>query len=447
MTTIYSVGLHPQDQLTTPEVEKKIITPTIDPISPAGLPGVFSIVTFPYDLVKNLISYIKATALHDREGRDDAVTRLYSLGLNLFSSVQNLSSFFCIIATFFHNAKLAIINFNIPTRILSIMNVAGVCLCFLEVILEATAVFRSTKFLSIFHSKTLNKFETFLKEEDPNKKRKLLIACCKNIMKHKDSFVSQTVKGYLGDLMTELAKPIPLEKHILDFAEQALKAAYDDILIHDGTQIQNKYLVLSDEKKERIERVTAKKFRKTPEKIDEEIHSSERRQKQIQINCLARRVAPWCAKELSTKLSPLLNKMSTCSSEEKDLVRKELKDLLDTTRKQGQKYLVTHIVSLIIFSVAKVAYVGLLLSPAAPFVISATFFGLGVLSTINFMAHEGYIHNKGWTFSLYYLLPMPVRFVWEKSKAYFTAKKEAKLKNQVTQLSNNSCCRKVSKIA
>jgi hypothetical protein len=139
--------------------------------------------------------------------------------------------------------------------------------------------------------------------------------------------------------------------------------------------------------------------------------------------------------------------MRTSSSEEKEQVRKELKDLLETTKKQSQKYLVTHIISLIVFSVATVAYVGMLLSPVAPFVISATFFGLGILSTINYMAHEGYIHNRGWTFSLYYLLPLPVRFVWEKSKAYFAEKKEAKMKNQITQTPQAGRCAKVIKIA
>lgn len=389
----------------------------------SSLPSIFNLVTLPIDFISTIFSLKKAIEIGDKEAEAEASHRLTSLPLNMAGSLTSLATFLYQIGTYFKGAKNAILKLNIPTQILSKLNVIGFALSAIESIIELCAVKRLKNQLGQFHLNTEEKISTYFNEVDPTKKRKLLTESLNALTQNMDLPISSTLREQLIDIKRDLDSSINPSENTIDLVEKALHQASRELLIADAESMQKKYLKIAHSLHKKILKAVSRQIghRSTKDEIKSKAKEIEHRILEVKINKLARRVSPLAANELKDRLPGLLRKAKHGNDTAKAKALKEIKGLLQDAKIQTKKYLITHIISLCIFAATTVISVALMVGcpPTIPAIIMIN---LSLVSTINYLAERGTIKQKGWKFSFFDALPTPIQWICNKTAGIFRSK-------------------------
>lgn len=391
--------------------------PTIDPNAVGRLPSVFNLLSLPSDFFSALSALWKARAIGDAEGEIDATLRLSTLPLNALSSISDIATVVLILGRIASFVRVSISPFTfLPMSILSSINFIGLALSAIESVVEALAVDRQVKFLSNFHLNSVEKIDKYFNETDPQKKRVLLAQSCSDLCHKKGLPISIDLVVKLQKLELLLLFPGSTDQELLSHAEEVLKQASKQILQKDAEKLQEQFLTLSPSEKEKIQKIAIRKFPSAPpEKIAKEIEHSSLEILKVKSNSLARRVEPWCSKELSTKLAPALKNMKSSDPVIRNQAEKEIKELLSTTKIQAKKYLMYHIVSLCVFVASTLLFIALIAScpPLIPVFILT---GLGIASTTSYILYCASINQRGWKLSAKDCIPSVVKYIYKKGQ-------------------------------
>jgi hypothetical protein len=366
-----------------------------------------------------MYSYIKAIALGDTEAEIEASQRLTSIPLNMVSSLTSLSTFLYQIGTYIKGTKLALAKFYNPMQLLTRWNIFGFALSLIESIIEITTIKRLKKQIDQFHLSSEAKITAYLNESDPYLKKTMLLKTLDDLIKMPALPLSTSLQKKFIEMRSDVEKCYEPSDELIKLAEMALRQACDELVLYDAKQIQNKHFTIAPELQEKIEKLVTKRFEKEgKEKIDEEILKYQSDILKVKINKLARRVSPWFANELKDQLPALLEKVSGKDSLEKTAALKQIKQLLNTAKIQTKKYLITHIIALVTFSISAVVSTAIMVGcpPTIPGVIMLN---LGLASLFNYIGYKGTIKQKGWKFSLYDALPSPIQWLCDKTKKAF----------------------------
>jgi|GEM_PF-4916228 len=413
--------------------------PTIDPNAVGRLPSVFNLLSLPSDFFSALSALWKAQAIGDAEGEIDATLRLSSLPLNALSSISDIANFVLIIGRIASFVRVSISPFTfLPLSILSSINFIGLALSAIESVVEAVAVDRQVKFLSNFHLNSVEKIDNYFNETDPQKKRALLAQSCSHLCHKKGLPISSELVAKLQRLEVLLLFAGSTDQELLSQAEEVLKEASNQILLKDAEVLQDQFLTLSPSEKDKIEKIARRKFPSAPpEKIAKEIEHSSLEILKVKSNSLARRVEPWCSKELSTKLTPALQNMKSSDPEVRNQAAKEIKELLSTTKIQAKKYLIYHIVSLCVFVASTALFIALIAScpPLIPLFILT---GLGVVSTTSYLLYCASINQRGWKLSAKDCIPSVVKYIYKKGQDLYNNYTKPMKDRLVTQVTSSA---------
>jgi hypothetical protein len=191
-------------------------------------------------------------------------------------------------------------------------------------------------------------------------------------------------------------------------------------LIHDAEYIQKHYLSLTETEEDKIGSITRRRYaRSSQEEIALQIDQKKSKWLNVKSNNLARRVAPWCAEELSERLTPILMGLKSSDPEVKKKSALEMKELLSTTKIQAQKILMLHCAALAVFAIsACVAVASLVLCP--PLIPLTGIAAMIITSTISGLAYQGMIKQRGWKFCPSDCIPNFVKIVFAKTSAVFS---------------------------
>ena len=384
------------------------------------MPSVGNLFAIPFQIVYHSSYLLKSIYLGDVEGKIDATLRLSTLPLNALSSLSSLATTFMQIQTILLQLGSKVLNFSISGNFLLAGNVIGLFLSAIEIIVESVSIKRQVEFLGKFHLNSIEKIDQFIAEKDPKKKKELLIKCCHNLCHTKGLPLSEQLKETLSSLEMHLLRSGQIDEQTLTLAKNALTEASELILETDGKTLRQKFTDISAEENEKIHSIAKARFPSASrfQLLFEKIPLKNDLLK-IKSNKLARRVAPWCAKEISSKIKPLLEEMKSEDPMRKESAIKQIKDLLFTVNIQAKKYLYYHIVSLLIFVGSSIGMIALLAScpPLIPAVILGT---IGTVSMASYILHIGTIEQKGWKFSVSDCIPHMVKKGYVKVAKFFT---------------------------
>lgn len=415
----------------TGKAEVPLPQPTIEPNAVGRLPSALNILYFPFDLISTTSDLVKAKSVGDKEGEIDATLRLSTLPLNVLSSISGLATFLVQVSTITSYIRGVLFSIRISPNFLASLNIVGLILCFIESIVEGLAVKRQVELLSHFHLNTSDKIERYFTESDPEKKKKQLLAACHNLCCTKGLPLSNELLSSLKRLELTLLLSSSTSQELLDRADNLMHEANQQILCSDAEYLHSEFLTLSSSEKEKIERIGNRRFNSSSkEKIDQEVEASKIEMLTVKSNNLARRVAPWCAKEISSKLSPLLKQLKSVNPEVRKEAEIQLKELLSTTKTQVKKYLAYHIVSLIIFAASAAAYIALL-SSCPPLIPILLLGGIGFISSASYLLHLGSINQRRWTFSISDCIPPLIKAIYERAKQFYNS--DLSLKDRIIQ--------------
>ncbi|MBM3207081.1 MAG: hypothetical protein FJZ57_00515 [Chlamydiae bacterium] len=396
--------------------------PTIEPTEVGRLPGIVSIIFFPFDLIYNIFKLSKAKALGDKEALLEARIRLSSLPLNVFGSSCSILTMLYQIGNFLKCYNIDYFTIPLSKAAEFAFNVSGLALSVVECIVEIIAIKRQVNFLKHIHIKNLPSIEKFFNETDPNIKKEILLKAVQNINLTPSLPLSSTLRKTLSNLEILLTSDNPPTQKMMKLAVEAMDQATTELLINDAEYINDKYLILTEKEKTKIESIVKKSFSGQSETfIAAKIEETEANWLHVKSNNLARRVAPWCAIEISHRLNPILQDLKSSNPEIKKQAIKDMKELLSTSEIQAKKFLILHSVSLVIFALsACVAIASLaLFPPLVPLVGMTTIL---IASTVSYVAHEGMIKQKGWKFCAGDLIPDFLKIDCSKISRIFQAK-------------------------
>lgn len=411
---------------------------TIRPNAVGRLPGPLNLLLLPFDLIYTASALIKAKSLGDTEGELDATLRLSTLPLNALSSISSVITALFQLGTFASYVRVTLSSIHFSPNFLASMNIVGLILCAVETVIEALAVDRQVNFLSKFHLNSVEKIDNDLKEIDPKKKRKLLAQSCSHLCHKKGLSLSSDLIAKLKRLELMLLFAGSADTEILSQAESALHEASKQILQTDAESLQEKYLIITSAEKQKIENLAKRRFPKAPpEKIAKEIANSSLEILKVKSNNLARRVEPWCAQELSSKLAFLLKNMQSSDPTLREKATTEVKEILSLTKIQAKKYLIYHIVSLCVFIASAAVFIALLAS--CPPLIPVFFLGaIGLVSSISYILYTGSINQKGWKFSASDCIPSPIKYVYRKINQFYEAHAKPMKDRVVTHVTSSA---------
>ncbi|MCX6990901.1 MAG: hypothetical protein NTX49_07570 [Chlamydiae bacterium] len=389
--------------------EHSPLIPTAQHTTVGSLPGIFNLLTIPFDLIYTAASLLKAIYLGDREGEIDAKFRLSTLPLNALSSLSSLATTIMQIQKILVQIGAQALNFGVSIPFIFAANVVGLFLSVIEIIVESVSIKRQVKFLSGLHLNSLEKIEQFISEKDPRKKKELLIKSCHNLCYSKNVPISKMLKETLAALEMKLLFSDQIDEGAILLAQQALTEASAMILQTDAESLDRKYMQLSPEENQRIKSILKKRYPcSSPVQLLMEKMLLKREWLAVKSNNLSRRVSPWCAKEMSSKLKPLLEQMKSEDPVIKKNACKQVKELLFTAKIQAKKHLYYHIVSLVVFAVYAISMIALISS--CPPLIPAVMLGvIGTLSFASYILHAGTIEQKGWKFQASDCVPSLVK--------------------------------------
>jgi hypothetical protein len=164
------------------------------------LPGIFTILFFPFDLVYNVFKLTKAIALGDKEALLEAKTRLATLPVNVLGSACSVLTTLYQCSLVFKTMNMNFITMSLKSSAIMILNTAGLILSFVECVVEMIAIKRQVSFLRHLNIKNLPDLEKFLHEKDPKIKKIALDEALDNILQTPNLPLSSPLQNTLREL-------------------------------------------------------------------------------------------------------------------------------------------------------------------------------------------------------------------------------------------------------
>jgi hypothetical protein len=425
------------NQVTYPQPSPSL--PEAQHTTSGSLPGICNLLTLPFDLIYTSSCLVKAIYLGDKEGEIDATLRLSTLPLNALSSLSSLATTIVQIQTILAQIGTQVLKFGVSVNFLFAANVVGLFLSVFEIIVESVSIKRQAKFLSELHLNSLEKIDRFISEKDPHKKKELLIKCCRNLCYSENVPISKKLKETLSALEMNLLFSDQINEQAILLAKEALTEASAEILQSDAESLDSKYVQASPDEVRNLQCIAKKRF---PQASPVQLLLDKMLLKQellvVKSNNLARRVSPWCAKEASSKIKPLLEQMKSDDPVVKEQARKQTKDLLFTTQIQAKKYLYYHIVSLVVFTAFAISMIALLAS-CPPLIPSLMIGAIGTLSFASYILYTGTIEQKGWKFQASDCIPSLVKKGYGKICKFYSYCTKAKKPSITDGFSIKTC--------
>jgi hypothetical protein len=165
---------------------------------------------------------------------------------------------------------------------------------------------------------------------------------------------------------------------------------------------------------EKIKVFVEKKFGDLPpEEKKEKIIETYHKVVESKLAKLARRVQPWCAKEIAQNLPPILEKIKSADPKVQEEGLKEAEELMQTVKTQARKKLLVHIVAVVAIALSIAGFIALCVG--CPFAIPfALLLVGGTLASLNYFLAAGTLDNKGWKFSVENCIPNWVKWIARK---------------------------------
>lgn len=424
-------SIKPPSFFSTAKTEEMLPGPSLEPTTVARLPGALNLLHFPFDLISTTSALIKAKSMGDKEAEIDATLRLSSLPLNALSSLSDFATFLVQVGTLVSYIRGTLFSLRFSPNFLASMNIVGLILCFIESIVEGLAIKRQVNFLSHFHLNTSDKIEKYFTETDPIKKKNQLLAACHTLCHTEGLPLSPELLSSVRRLEMTLKLSSSTSQELLERADAAMHEAHQQILRSDAEYIRSEFLTLSSSEKEKMEKIAHRKFTAaSKEKIEQGAREGKLEMLTVKSNSLARRVAPWCTKEISERLTPLLEQLKSADPKIRKEAEVQMKEILATTKVQAKKYLAYHIVSLVVFIASAAAYIALL-SSCPPLIPLFLLGGIGFVSSASYLLHLGSIEQRRWRFSVQDCVPPFIQAIYARAKQFYSS--ELPLKKRILE--------------